>query len=81
LNEAAQLPYLPELIARKVGGPEQSVLDAADFATHEVEYWRLRKELQAAHEASQLPEQPSAATRAALNDLLVRIRLGSISSQ
>jgi hypothetical protein len=31
--------------------------------------------LQAAHDASQLPELPSDETRAALNDLLVRIRL------
>jgi hypothetical protein len=32
-------------------------------------------ELQAAHDASRLPEVPSEQTRAALNDLLVRIRL------
>jgi len=37
----------------------------------------LRGELQAAHEASQLPELPSEATRVALNDLLVRVRLNT----
>lgn len=48
-------------------------LEAARF--HEVQYQRLRGELQAAHDASSLPEAPSEATQAALNDLLVRVRL------
>jgi len=34
---------------------------------HESEYQRLRGELQAAHDASRLPELPSEETRAALN--------------
>ena len=75
LNESFRLPYLPELIARKLGGPEQSSLNDADIAFHESEYLRLRGELQAAHEASKLIESPSAETSAALNDLLVRVRL------
>ena len=75
LNETFRLPYLPELIARKLGGPEQSSLNDADIAFHESEYLRLRGELQAAHDASQLIETPSAETRAALNDLLVRVQL------
>jgi hypothetical protein len=77
LNDAARLPYLPDLIARKLGGPEQSVLAERDIAIHEGEYLRLRAELQSAHDASRLPEVPGEATRAALNDLLVRIRLDS----
>jgi len=44
-------------------------------AFHESEYQRLRAELQAAQEASQLPELPSEETRAALNDLRLRVRL------
>jgi hypothetical protein len=44
-------------------------------AFHQHEYERLRVELQAAHEASHLPELPSDETRNALNDLLVRVRL------
>ena len=47
------------------------------IAFHESEYERLRGVLQSAHEASQLPELPSDETRAALNDLLLRIRLTS----
>jgi predicted nucleotidyltransferase len=75
LNETFQLPYIPDLVARKLGGPEQSTLDDADIAFHEAEYERLRVELQSAFDASQLREAPADETRAALNDLLVRARL------
>ena len=75
LNEEFRLPHIADLVARKVAGAEKSTLDDADIVFHESEYQRLRGELQAAHEASRLPELPSDETRAALNDLLVRIRL------
>ena len=75
LNEAFRPRYIPDLIARKLAGPEKSKLEDADVAFHESEYQRLRGELQAAHDASPLPELPSEDTRTALNDLLVRIRL------
>ncbi len=75
LNESFKLPYLPDLISRKLAGPEQSTLNDADIAFHQSEYDRLRAELQSAHEASKLIEIPSESTRAALNDLLVRVRL------
>ncbi len=77
LNEGFRLPYIADLVARKLAGPEQSVLNDADIEFHKSEYQRLRAEMQAAHEASKLPELPSEATRAALNDLLVRARLHS----
>jgi predicted nucleotidyltransferase len=75
LNEEFRLPYIGDLVARKLSGPERSVLNEGDTTFHEVEYQRLRGQLQSAHEASQLPDLPSAETRAALNDLLVRIRV------
>jgi len=75
LNEELCLPYIGDLVARKLAGPEKSKLEDADIAFHESEYQRLRGELQAAHDASSLPELPSDETRAALNDLLVRVRL------
>ena len=78
LNETFRLPYLPELIARKLAGPEQFVLDGADIEFHQSEYDRLRAELQSAHEASQLRELPSDETRSALNDLLVQVRLQTV---
>ena len=75
LNQSFRLPYIADLVARKTGGPEQSTLSDTDLAFHEAEYLRLRGELQAAHEASRLIEAPMPETRAALNDLLVRVRL------
>jgi predicted nucleotidyltransferase len=76
LNEEFRLPYIADLVARKLAGPEKSTLNDADVAFHESEYQRFRGELQAAHETSRLPELASEGTRVALNDLLVGIRLG-----
>jgi hypothetical protein len=76
LNADFRLPYIAELIERKTKG-ENTTLTDADTAFHEAEYERLRGELQAAHDASTLPETPDDATRQALNDLLVRVRLKS----
>jgi hypothetical protein len=60
------LPYIPDLVARKLSGPEKSKLEDADIAFHESEYQRLRTELQSAHDASTLPELPGDETRDAL---------------
>lgn len=76
LNETFRLPYLPDLVAQKLAGPEHSTLADADVTRYEAELQRLRAELEAAFQASPLPERPSAETRAALNDLLLRLRLG-----
>ena len=78
LNEEARLAHVDDLIARKLAGPEQSALDDADVEFHRREYERLRAELEAAHQASTLPEGPSA--RPALNDLLVRLRMQTTGS-
>jgi hypothetical protein len=77
LNEEFQLPYIADLVARKLAGQEKSKLEDADDAFHEKGYQRLRVELQAAHDKSNLPELPSEKTRAALNNLLVRVRLAN----
>jgi uncharacterized protein len=74
LNDEYHLSQIPELIARKQSG-ENTAIEDADLAFHQREYERLRNELQAAQDASQLPELPSDETRAALNDLLIRTRL------
>ena len=73
LNQDARLPRVDDLIALKREGPERSAMKDADVAFHFGEYERLRTELEDAHQASKLPEAPSA--RPALNDLLVRLRL------
>lgn len=76
LNLAAKLPYIDELVERKLAGPEKGRLDEADIQFHEREYERLVAELEVAMEQSMLPEQPTA--KAALNDLLVRLRLAAV---
>ncbi len=75
LNELYHLPYVPELIARKLAGPERAVLDDADLPFYQAEYERLAAALEEAHRVSTLPEGPSPETKRALNDLLVRVRL------
>jgi predicted nucleotidyltransferase len=74
LNETYRLPYVPELVARKLAGPEQSTLDDTDFEFHRREVERLRGELEAALQTSPLPETASA--KPALHDLLLRLRFG-----
>lgn len=73
LNADARLPYIDELVARKLAGLEKGTLDSADLAFHEREYKRLVETLEAAMEKSSLPERPSASEE--LHDLLVRLRL------
>ena len=78
LNETYRLPHVSELVARKLAGPEQSSLENADVAFHAGEYERLRGELDGAFRSSPLPEAPSA--EAALEDLLIRVRLRGIGA-
>jgi len=74
-GEGFPLPYIDDLIARKVDGGERCRLTAADLAFHEREYLRLTAALEQAGRDSKLPEQPTA--HAALNDLLLRVRSGA----
>lgn len=77
LNESFKLPYIPDLIAQKLAGAEKSVLEDTNVAFHQKEYDRLRQELEAASQASTLPEAPS--SKNPLNDLLVRLRMASVT--
>ena len=77
-NAVTGLPYVDELIARKVENTERAVLAGADVEFHRSEYLRLSRRLAEAAEQSRLPEQ--ATTRAALHDLLLRVRLKSAGS-
>jgi len=79
LNERFRLPYVDDLIARKTGGVEKQTLDDADLAFHRGEYERLRAGLEAARDASPLPEGPDPSARAGLSDLLVRLRLRTVT--
>jgi uncharacterized protein len=75
LNEHARLPYIVDLIATKTTGPEKGLLTAGDLQFHQREYARLTAELEQAHAASRLPEEPSAAD--ALHAWLLSLRLSA----
>ena len=68
----SRLPYLAELIGRKLAGPEKGKLPDQDCSFHRAEYERLRAELEVAMNGSALPDAPSC--RRELDDLLIRIR-------
>jgi len=76
LNEGFRLPYLADLIARKMAGSEEMALDDTDALFHEREYHRLAAIMEEAATSSSLPDKPS--TKPALNDLLVRLRMQSV---
>lgn len=72
LNGRFALPYIPELVERKLSGTEHGTLDDADVDFHEREYTRLVALLESARDKSHLPE--TAACKSALNELLLRVR-------
>jgi predicted nucleotidyltransferase len=78
LNKDSRLPYIGELVSRKIHGAERSKLETSEAEFHQAEYERLVAQLESEAVESKLPEE--AACQDALNDLLVRIRLrrGSI---
>ena len=75
LNAEMKLPYIDDLVARKLAGLEKATLDDADVAFHGAEYERLRGVLEEAHQSTALPDGPTA--RACLSDLLIRLRMRS----
>ena len=76
LNEEYELPYIPELIERKTHGTERQTLEQAEVSFYENEYDLLRKRLEKETSQTRLPESQTA--KAALNDLLVRVRLRTV---
>ena len=79
LNERYRLLFVPDLVAQKVEGAERATADGVDVAFHRGQYERLLARLEAARDASPLPEEPSA--RDALSDLLVDLRLDTLPTQ
>ncbi len=73
LNEVFKLQYIDELIDKKTSGQEKGLLTGSDLVWHEREYSRLCGLLDQARDQSTLPDEPSG--KAALDDLLVRLRL------
>jgi len=76
LNEEYDLPYIPELIERKTSGTERQTLEQAEVSFYENEYDLLRKRLENETSQTRLPESQTA--KAALNDLLLRLRLRTV---
>jgi predicted nucleotidyltransferase len=76
LNEEYKLPYVPELIERKTRGTERQTLEQAEVSFYENEYDLLRKRLENETSQTRLPESQTA--KAALNDLLLRVRLRTV---
>ena len=73
LNQEFNLSYIPDLIARKTSGTENSILKNIDLEFHQQECDRLISQLEIAAENSHLPDKPSA--KSELNDLLIRLRI------
>ena len=76
LNQEYELPYIPELIERKTRGTERQTLEQAEVSFYENEYDLLRKRLENQTSQTRLPESQTA--KAALNDLLLRVRLRTV---
>jgi predicted nucleotidyltransferase len=73
LNDSFRLPFLPELIDRKLNGDEQGCLQTSELAFFEEQYATLVARLEQAYSESDLREVPEAGDE--LNELLVRLRL------
>lgn len=76
LNEEFQLPFIDELVERKLRSHEKQTISDADLKVHKKEYGRLLKELVDSADSSHLAETASAKDE--LDDLLKRIRLKQI---
>lgn len=79
LNDRFQFAEIDELVARKRAGAEKMPLDDREMAQHGSLLDRLEAKLEAAHDASQLPDLPTSA--AALQDFVVRLRLTAARSE
>lgn len=79
LNEIYRLPFIPDLIARKLAGAEQQTLNRGEIDQYEGEFHSLRTRLIGEASITALPESHTA--QPALNDILVRVRLASLAKR
>lgn len=73
LNQRFRLSEIDELVARKRAGAEKMALEERDHIQHGELLDSLEKQLQEAHDASRLPEEPT--TVRALEQFVVELRL------
>ena len=78
LNAKYKLPYIDDLIALKLAGPEKGTLKQSDLSFHTAERDRLEALLKLRYEKTHLPPEPTC--KPALSDLLVRLRLKTLAS-
>jgi predicted nucleotidyltransferase len=77
LNAEFALPQIAGLVDRKVRGAEHGAVGAGEIAFHDSEFDRLTRLLEASGAATTLPEAPAPSVRAALHDLVLRLRATS----
>ncbi len=77
LNDAFQLSYIPDLIARKRTASKQAIVESNEWILHEAETAKFLRELEMAVQESVLPEHPDAQAAEELNELLIRLRLNN----
>lgn len=70
-------PGVLELIQRKRAGREKETMTPDETAGHEAAKLKLEARLTLERDSSQLREVPDDSVRQALNDLLIRLRLGT----
>ena len=73
LNERFRIAEIDDLVARKRTGAEKMPLNERDQQVHDAILDKLEAQLESAHAASHLPDEPTSVQ--ALNDLVVRLRL------
>lgn len=76
LNREFQLPWIDDLIARKLAGSEHQMIEDEDVDFHRDQVEHLKGKLEDAFRQSDLPERPAGRER--LDDLLVRLRMQTI---
>lgn len=79
LNDRFRFAEIDELVARKQTGAEEMALDDRDMDQYSGLLDRLEAQLQEAHDASQLPDEPTSV--AALQEFVVRLRLDAARSE
>jgi predicted nucleotidyltransferase len=72
LNQHYKLPYIADLVSRKINGKEKEQLVGSEFSVYAREYERLLNELDRAYEQTFLPPHPS--VRDEINQFLIDIR-------
>jgi len=77
LNERFRISEVDALIERKRSGAEKARLAGDDLPLHGPLLDALEGRLQAAHDKSPLPDEPT--TTADLDDFVVRLRLGRVT--